>query len=174
MPTCYQIISTFFYSGKAALLVNLETNSLLFRHNQNDLGHQMIRALFGDGCSAVVMSAEAECDVPGKWAVQGAMTHTVENTSQVVKYTIDQEGIDCLISKQLPIYVQSGVRPFVDNLLSEMHIEDRCDIDAWGVHPGGTAILRAVQTELDLNKEDLKEMSLSSIPLLMMMAFLLN
>ena len=50
-----------------------------------------------------------------------------------------------------------GIRKFVDDLLVQQNIDQQNEIQLWGVHPGGPAILTAVQSELGLDYENLKE-----------------
>ena len=50
-----------------------------------------------------------------------------------------------------------GIRKFVDDLLVQQNIDQQNEIQLWGVHPGGPAILTAVQSSLGLEYENLKE-----------------
>ena len=113
------------------------------------------QALFGDGCAAVVASAENIDDCHGKWAVQSNSTQLVENSSNIVKLYVNHNGLNSEFSKA-PKIIKSEVCMFVDRFLKKQNFLHQSEIDLWGVHPGSPTILRAAQSGLALSPEKLE------------------
>ena len=143
--------------GKHALLVCLELHSVHISRDRTDPSYNVLRAIFGDGCAAVVVSGETAETASGKWALQGRLSHLAEDSTNVVGVKVDPVGFDWILSPTLPKLVRSGICQFIDEVMITQDLKDHSDIDLWAVHPGGPAILEAVQTGLGLEEDKLKE-----------------
>ena len=77
----------------------------------------------------------------------------MENSSHILHLTVNHDGIDMNVSPEAPNYIKRGVGPFVDEILK---ISNHSEFDLIGVHPGGPAILKAVQSGLELSPEKLE------------------
>jgi len=144
--------------GKSTLLVCLEVHSVSIKSHRTDSKYNFLRSLFADGCVAVVLSGESITgDLSGKWALHGHSSHLIENSKKTVQVIVDEEGFDWQVGTELPNLVKMGIRKFVDDLLVQQRIDQQNEIQLWGVHPGGPAILTAVQSALGLEYENLKE-----------------
>ena len=92
-------------------------------------------------------------------------TYTIPNTSGDLDFTMDPLGFRATITKRVPYLVQSVVSSMFERLCS-LTPKEKCltsydqdisvkDFD-WVLHPGGIAILNAIQKELKLEEEQLK------------------
>ena len=68
----------------------------------------------------------------------------------------DDGKLDGAISPDLPNLCKSGAYPFVDQFLRKKGLKVE-NIDAWAIHPGGAAILRGVQSGLELSDEKMMD-----------------
>lgn len=74
----------------------------------------------------------------------------VEQTEDGIVLGIQDNGITCQLSRQLPDYIETGVGPIVERFLAS-HELTRESIDLWAVHPGGTRIIEKSQRSLGLS-----------------------
>jgi alpha-pyrone synthase len=133
-----------------ALVVCLELSSInaVFADDLNDV---IIHSIFGDGCAAVVVGAceEEEAIGQGKVIIRDHLSQLVENTEDGIILDIQDNGITCKLSRQLPDYIEAGVGPIIENFLAS-HDLTKANIDLWAVHPGGVRILEKAQAALGL------------------------
>lgn len=133
-----------------ALLVCLELSSLnaVFENEMNDL---IIHSIFGDGCAAVVVgSCDAEAAI-GQLVIRHHMSHLVEDTEDGITLGVQDNGITCKLSRQLPDYIATGVGPAIEQFLSHYGLT-KAHVDLWAVHPGGTRIIENAQRSLGLSE----------------------
>ena len=140
-----------------ALVICLELSSInaVFQDDLNDI---IIHSIFGDGCAAVVIGAYEPEQIQGrgKFIIRDNFSYLAENTEDGITLGIRDNGITCLLSRQLPDYIESGVGRIITNFLNSHEITKE-DIDLWMVHPGGTKIIEKVQLSLDLNDEQVAD-----------------
>jgi alpha-pyrone synthase len=140
-----------------ALVICLELSSInaVFQDDLNDI---IIHSIFGDGCAAVVIGAYEPEQIQGrgKFIIRDNFSYLAENTEDGITLGIRDNGITCLLSRQLPDYIESGVGRIITNFLNSHEITKK-DIDLWVVHPGGTKIIEKVQLSLDLNDEQVAD-----------------
>ena len=151
----YQFKYKSFFSGKKGLLICLELNNIHIRSGVYDYSYLVKRALFGDGCAAVVVSGEDIEDVEGKWAIQGNSSHLVENTLHLAKIFGNEKGIDIEMSNELLKVLRKELGPFVDELLKKHNFSHHSEIDLIATQ-GGPAFLKAIQSGLAVNTEKLE------------------
>jgi predicted naringenin-chalcone synthase len=132
------------------LLVCVELCSL-HRRDESGAGALVAQSIFSDGATAVVLGATRDGDRP--LAVLGAdLTHLEPGTREALTWEMRDDGFAIRLSPELPALVEGRVGRFVAPLLDQLDPQLRL---AWIVHPGGAAILRAVQRGLGLEHEDL-------------------
>jgi alpha-pyrone synthase len=133
-----------------ALVVCLELSSInaVFDDKVNDV---IIHSIFGDGCAAVVVgSCKAEQEIDqGKVVIRDHLSYLIENTEDGITLGIEDNGITCKLSRQLPDYIEMGVGSTIKNFLASHNLTKE-NIDLWAVHPGGTRIIEKVQLSLGL------------------------
>jgi alpha-pyrone synthase len=134
-----------------ALVICLELSSInaVFEDDMNDV---IIHSIFGDGCAAVVVGAsEAEQAIAqGKVVIRDNFSYLVEDTEDGITLGVNDNGITCRLSRHLPDYIETGVRPVIERFL-QSHQLTPDDINLWAVHPGGTRIIEKVQSSLGLS-----------------------
>jgi alkylresorcinol/alkylpyrone synthase len=126
-----------------ALVVAVETPSLTFRPDDTSLDNLMGALVFGDGAAAVVVT-------PGEQGLTVGRTRSavVPDTGDALGYELADDGLQVVLSRRLPGLLASALPELVKGFLG-----DRlpADLDAVAVHPGGPAILRAVERSLELS-----------------------
>jgi alpha-pyrone synthase len=138
------------YPSKKALVVCLELSSInaVFEDNLNDV---IIHSIFGDGCAAVVLGGYSENLVRGsrKIAITEHLSHLIEDTEDGIVLGIEDNGITCKLSRNLPNYIETGVGAIIEDFLATQKLT-KADINLWAVHPGGTKIIQKAQASLGL------------------------
>jgi predicted naringenin-chalcone synthase len=136
--------------GARVLLVCVELCSL-HRRDERGAGALVAQSLFADGAAAAVLGEIRDGD--RAVVMLGAdRTHLEPGTREALTWEMRDDGFAVRLSPQLPSLVEDRVPGFVAPLLEGIDPQIRL---AWVVHPGGAAILRAVQRGLGLDRDDL-------------------
>jgi alpha-pyrone synthase len=130
--------------GSLALVVNLELCSLHFHHSQ-DLTDVLAFLLFADGCSASLVGAE-----PTGFELDSFHAMRLPNSAELITWRIGDAGFDMFLSTQVPNQIAKSMRESVSVIT-----EDR-PIELWAIHPGGRAIIDAVEDGLNLSPEAMR------------------
>jgi alpha-pyrone synthase len=128
------------------LLVCLELCTLHLQETDN-IDRLLTFLLFGDGCSAAVISAQ-----PVGFALDGFHAVLVKKAARQITWNIRDHGFDMVLSRQVPSTIASALRSGSDRVLSGRSSKS---IDLWAVHPGGRSILDAVEGAFDLDQSAL-------------------
>jgi alpha-pyrone synthase len=140
-----------------ALVVCLELSSInaVFNDEINDV---IIHSIFGDGCAAVVIGACQHEQVigQGKIVIRDHLSYLVENTEDGITLGIEDNGITCKLSRQLPDYIEAGVGSVIENFLERNDLTKK-GIDLWAVHPGGTRIIEKAKLSLGLSDSQVSD-----------------
>lgn len=127
------------------LVVNLELCSLHF-HESQDLGEVLAFLLFSDGCSAALIGGEA-----AGFELDGFDAVRLEDSRDMITWRIGDTGFDMFLSTQIPARIARGMREHAAAVTG-----DRA-VDLWAVHPGGRAVLDAVEDGLALEPDALRD-----------------
>lgn len=70
-------------------------------------------------------------------------------------WSIGDNGFNMVLSTYIPEILGNGLETFLQPVLKQynLHLDE---IDLWGVHPGGRAILDKVESVLNLSKQTLQ------------------
>ena len=133
------------------LVVNLELCTLHFQETA-DLERLLSMLLFGDGCSAALVTADE-----AGLALQDFRAATIEDSADAITWRIGDQGFDMHLSGEVPGRIQRALKHEAtrndnDGLLRGTRTSD---YDLWAVHAGGRTILDAVETGFDLAPEAL-------------------
>lgn len=126
------------------ILVNLELCTLHLQETQ-DLEQVLSFLVFGDGCAASLISAEAE-----GFAMDSFRSVLIPATRDLITWKIRGGGFDMLLSGKVPGEIGKALAISGTEVLGEKRKEE---ISLWGVHPGGKSVLDGVERGLAL-KED--------------------
>jgi predicted naringenin-chalcone synthase len=103
--------------------------------------------IFGDGCAATLVSAEATglrlLDFYGDIAPGAA---------DLITWRIGDQGFHMHLSGGVPKAIETGLP-----LMRRRLLPDDRPITHWAIHPGGKAVLDAVQTALNIPKGGLRQ-----------------
>ena len=129
------------------LVVNLELSSLHLQE-QWELEKMLSFLLFGDGCSACLVSAE-----PFGLQFRRFRAEVIPRSEDLITWHIGDQGFEMHLSGQVPGRIRRWLREHGTSLLAERSAQD---ISLWAVHAGGRSILDAVQNGLALPAEALR------------------
>lgn len=140
-----------------ALLVCLELSSVSAVF-EDDLNEVIITSIFGDGCAAVVIGAcqEEQAISQGKVIIRNHLSYLVEGTTDGIVLGVQDRGITCQLSRQLPDYIEQGVNPIIEGFLARHELKKE-NIDLWAIHPGGVRIIQRAQSSLGLDDDQVAD-----------------
>ena len=127
-----------------ALVVNLELCTLHF-HESQDLSEVLAFLLFGDGCAATLVGSE-----PHGLAMENFDALRIEDSAGLITWRIGDAGFDMVLSTQIPTRIARAMRE------NGRRVTGDEPVDVWAVHPGGRAILDAVEDGLSLDPQALR------------------
>lgn len=130
------------------LLVCVEIASIHCRPTK-DPGNIAAHALFGDGAAAVVLATGVAPD-EAVAELGGTLCCLANEGRDLLTWELRPEGFEVNLSPELPAFLEPRVGEFVDPLLAGKR---PADLDSWSAHPGGPAILRALERALGLRSE---------------------
>jgi len=129
------------------VVVNLELCTIHLQETE-DIEQILCFLLWGDGCSASLVSAETS----------GIELHSFHAT--VIPETWDQmawrvgaSGFDMLLSGQVPLTLARAIPRHVQTMIGGRRLQD---ITLWALHPGGRSILDAIGEALGLDDKALR------------------
>ena len=128
------------------LVVNLELCTLHFQQTA-DLERLLSMLLFGDGCSAALVTAD-ESGI----ALKDFRAATIEDSGEAITWRIGDQGFDMHLSGEVPGKIARALKFEHERNDSEGLLRGQrpADFDLWAVHAGGRTILDAVETGFDL------------------------
>jgi predicted naringenin-chalcone synthase len=133
------------------LVINIELCSLHFQDTL-DLERLLAMLLFGDGCSAALVTAEST-----GIALDDFLSVALPDSGDLITWDIGDTGFDMHLSGQVPQRIAQAMgieraRNAPDGVLRGKSPED---YGLYAVHAGGRAILDAVENGLELAKDKL-------------------
>jgi alpha-pyrone synthase len=123
------------------LLVNLELCTLHLQETY-DLEQVLSFLVFGDGCAASLISAEAT-----GFCLDSFRSVLIPETRDLITWRIRGVGFDMLLSGRVPGEIGKALAVSGEDVLGPCRKEE---ISLWGVHPGGKSVLDAVERGLGL------------------------
>lgn len=131
--------------AEGVLIVNVELCTLHLQQSQN-LGEVLSFLVFGDGCSASLISSD-----PGGLEIKSFEAIQIEGTRDLITWRVGDLGFDMLLSGRVPSEIGKTLAASGKKLL---HADD---MDLWAVHPGGHSVLDAVEEGLSLTPDCLQD-----------------
>ncbi len=132
--------------GTTVLLVTIELCTLAFRLDRAAKSDIVSAALFGDGAAAAIFRSG---NGPAIGRAGGATEHLWENTIDIMGWSTDPAGLGVILSRSLPDFVAKNYRLEYDRAMERLGLTTD-DIDRVVCHPGGTKVLEAIESSLDL------------------------
>ncbi len=137
--------------GKPVLLVAVEVCSATFVHGDRTKANLIATALFGDGAAAAVL-APAEAGLQ----VAGSASRLLEDTEDVMGWTVVQEGLRVRFARSIPAIVREVVPGFVQEVAASGGLRAQ-DLSQFILHPGGAKVLEAYGDALHVEPEALDD-----------------
>jgi predicted naringenin-chalcone synthase len=129
-------------SSSKVLIVSVELCTLHLQESDN-IERLLSFLLFGDGCSAALISA-----VPSGFALDSFHVEVVPEAAEQITWSIRDFGFDMVLSGNVPATLAEALRAGSNRVLAGQSTDA---ISMWAVHPGGRTILDAVQGALCLD-----------------------
>jgi len=141
-------------SPLTTLLVSVELCSL---HLQTEATRDNILAnmIFADGAAAVLISNDASLRPKARLELLGTRSVVFENSSASMGWKIGNTGFEMVLSSDLPKIVLEQAVPALKEMIASAGIAAD-GITHWALHPGGRAILDALQEGLHLSEEAMR------------------
>ncbi|MBW8814615.1 MAG: type III polyketide synthase [Caulobacterales bacterium] len=133
--------------GAVVLLVCVELCTLAFRLDEPSKADIVATALFGDGAAACVVRAGDS----GFAQVVGAAEHTWPDTLDIMGWRVDPQGLGVIFAQAIPSFAHRSLRPAMDAMLARQGLVV-ADVDRFICHPGGTKVVEALETVLELGQ----------------------
>ncbi|MES2797875.1 MAG: type III polyketide synthase [Bacteroidota bacterium] len=132
------------------LIVSVELCTLHFQKKISD-NNLLSNALFADGAAAVFLESSPN-PLGISLLLKSFYCDLFEEGKQEMEWNIADFGFEMVLSSNVPKIVKEGVKILIDKLLENNHLSME-DIDLFAMHPGGRAILEAIEKALSLDKE---------------------
>ena len=133
--------------GAVVLFVCVELCTLAFRMDQLSKADVVATALFGDGAAACVLRAGEA----GFAEVAASAEHTWPDTLDIMGWRVDPDGLGVIFAQAIPPFARREMRPAVDAMLAGQDLTV-ADVDRFICHPGGTKVVEALESALDLGQ----------------------
>ncbi|MFC7735086.1 type III polyketide synthase [Roseomonas sp. GCM10028921] len=118
------------------LVVNLELCTLHLQERP-EVEQLLCFLLFGDGCSAALVSAD-----PEGLRLDGFRCALLPEAREQIAWRVGDNGFDMVLSGEVPKSLARALPPRLPALLEG---EEAAAYDLWAVHPGGRSVLDAVE-----------------------------
>lgn len=128
------------------LAVSLELCTLHLQE-ADDVDRLLMFLLFGDGCSAALISSD-----PVGLALDRFHATVIHEAAEQITWNIGDGGFDMVLSGQVPATITGALRIGSDRVLAGL---PAAAIDLWAVHPGGRSVLDAVEEAFGLGESAL-------------------
>ena len=131
------------------LLVSVELCTLHFQ-KKKDENNLLSNALFADGAAAVIIDSK-----PSGLCLKMSGFHCdlLPEGHDAMAWYVSDFGFEMILSSYVPKLVKGGIAQLINKLKSKINVEK---FDLYALHPGGKAILEAIETELGISKIDNK------------------
>lgn len=133
------------------LVVCVELCTLHFQKKPDD-DFLLSNALFADGAAAVLVEATPRPDGPSL-ALRSFFCDLYPNGAADMAWHVADFGFEMTLSSYIPKLVRQGIGALVERLLNHAGL-DREAVNLYAMHPGGKAILEAIEQALGLTAHD--------------------
>lgn len=137
-------------SDAKVLIVCLELCSIHFQKATND-DNLLANALFGDGAAAVVVQPAPEHDF--SLELEAFHCDLATNGHKDMAWGIGNLGFEMALSTYVPDIIKTGIKKLSSELLQQLDLDIEGP-DYYAIHPGGKKILEAIESELEISRED--------------------
>lgn len=133
------------------LIVSVELCTLHFQKEKSD-NNLLANALFADGAAAVLVEGQPSKSTNALKLMSFYCDIFPEGKTDM-EWNIADFGFEMTLSQNVPKIVKAGIGKLYTNLLVNSGLQNS-DISLFAIHPGGRAILEAIEVALDISKHD--------------------
>jgi alkylresorcinol/alkylpyrone synthase len=133
--------------GANVLLLAVELCSLALRLDELTKANIVATSLFGDGAAALILRAGDG----GATRIEHSGEHLWPDTLGIMGWNVDPEGFGVIFQRTIPDFVTENLKPAVTGILEGMQLT-MADIDRFICHPGGSRVITALETALELHQ----------------------
>ncbi|RVW78731.1 Stilbene synthase 2 [Vitis vinifera] len=144
-------------AGARVLVVCSEITVVTFRGpSETHLDSLVGQALFGDGSAAVIVGSDPDTSIerPLFQLVSAAQTF-IPNTQGAIAGNLREVGLTFHLWPNVPTLISENIEKCLTQAFGPLGISDWNSL-FWIAHPGGPAILDAVEAKLNLEKKKLE------------------
>jgi len=137
------------YPKQAALLLSVELCSLTFQPGDVSTANVIATGLFGDGAAAVLLVGDEHPLANGHPRVLDTRSVFFPDTERVMGWDVVDTGFQIVLDTKVPELARTALPRAVRDFL-HAHRLSVGDIDTWIAHPGGPAVIDAMERGLEL------------------------
>lgn len=135
------------------MVVSVELCTLHFQARPV-LDDMISASVFADGGAGVIISNQQPDSGP-YFSLDGFKSAITDKGKDDMAWSIGDQGFNMTLSSYVPQILSDGLTPFLNQILDTYELS-LSDIDLWGIHPGGRAILDKVEQTLSLENDALQ------------------
>ncbi len=135
------------------LLVCVELCTLHFQKKMDE-DFLLSNALFADGAAAVLVEAQANENTKAL-ALKSFFCDLYFEGKQDMAWQVGDLGFEMTLTSYIPKLVKAGIKALIDKLLQNVGLNAH-EISLYAMHPGGKAILEAIEKALEISEEENK------------------
>jgi alkylresorcinol/alkylpyrone synthase len=130
-------------------VVAVELPSLAFQRRDLSQANLISTILFGDGAAAAVVTGR-----PGAGPrILEVASHLLPDTIDAMGFDLQGDGFHIILSKEVPQLIRSRIKQILCTTLARRGLTT-ADVSAFVLHPGGRALLHAIEEEIGLTEAD--------------------
>lgn len=107
-------------------------------------------ALFADGSAAMIVGCMPTVHERPLWEIVSSTAYIIKDSPQDMTWDVSNQGFVMRLSARVPKYIQQGIEYFANQVIADRFSYGDAD---WAVHPGGKAIIQAVEKACQLTPE---------------------
>ena len=135
----------------SVMVVSVELCTLHFQANPK-LDDLLSASVFADGGAGAIVSTKLP--VLTGYQINGFASALLDKGEADMAWSIGDKGFNMILSSYIPDLLADGLEDFLNPVLKQYELS-LGEIDLWGVHPGGRAILDKVRNVLALPENSL-------------------
>lgn len=137
------------FPDHVAVLLAVELCTLTIQRNDHSVANTVATSLFGDGAGAVVIKGANYSETTTGPRVLDTRSRMYPDTQGVMGWDIGSDGFKIVLSADVVNVAKQYLGDDVRKFLAD-HGLTPSDISTWVCHPGGPAVIEAVEEELEL------------------------
>lgn len=144
--------------GARVLIVCSEITIITFRGPKPDGGHVdnlAGQALFGDGAAAVIVGADPTPEERPWFQLLWTAETLLPDSHGTIEGHLREVGLTFHLMRKVPAVVSGNIEKALREAFDQFNVGEWNSL-FWAAHPGGPAILDAVEAELGLDKKRLR------------------